>query len=77
MGVVMLRTDSGRSKPRLAWSVVRFGCLLLAAAGLVGACGRAPLGENQIQPAVCGNGLCDPEETTLGCSVDCFCGDAV
>src|SRR5687768_6162774 len=43
----------------------------------VGACGRAPLGENPIQLAECGDALCSPSEDGDTCAEDCFCGDGV
>ena len=49
-----------------------------AALGIwVGACGRAPLGENPIQLAECGDAICAPTEDAETCEDDCFCGDGI
>ena len=70
MGVVIPRMRS-------AWGLFRWGALLIAGAGVFGACGRAPLGENPIESAECGDGICAPRENSTNCPADCYCGDNV
>src|SRR4051812_45356124 len=64
-----------------SWGHFRLACwlgLLAAGMGVGAACGRAPLGENQIAPATCGDLLCDSHsENPVVCPQDCFCGDSV
>ena len=59
------------------WGLVPLAIPLLVGS-IIGACGRAPLGENPILVQTeCGDGLCSPLEGLTTCPSDCFCGDEV
>src|ERR1043165_6131164 len=55
----------------------RWALIALVAGSAAGGCGRAPLGENPIPLAECGDALCAPVEDADTCPSDCVCGDGI